>query len=348
MSATAMKISVVIPTYNRPEQLAEAIASVAVQDLSLIDEVIIGDNSSDEMRAANADVIAASPIASLIRHQLNNPPTDNFGNQYALARSARCDHMLILHDDDHLIPGGLRHLADACVGESDPLVKVWFGRNYTMSANGHIDLKRTVADTRMYGKDGPAAVRPLWQWCVTESLPPNSALMDRQAYLAHMEGPRDGNVGDWGLWVRMANSGLRGHFIPDFVWSYRVQEASQTSSGRGMDTHRYYELALQLEVGPEAQARMNQRISEMAPVATLRYLRDGERARAFRCLVSGHWHWRQRFSPRGLITAAMLLMPGSMITWALHQLCAQRKRQHDQAIRARFQEAPTIDNITSW
>lgn len=313
-----MKTSILIPTYNRPAQLAEAIASVAAQDQSLIDEVLVGDNSNAEMRAANRAVIAASPIASSIRHLLNDPPRGNFENQYALARQARCDHILILHDDDHLSPGGLAVLAGACAGETDERVKVWFGSNYIMDADGRIDMERTKANDRRYGKDGPGDARPIWQWCLLESLPPNSALMDRAAYIQHMEGPRDGNVGDWGLWVRLANSGVWGRFVPEYVWSYRVQLASQTSSGRGMDAHRWYELGLQLRVQPEAEAQKAALLSRVAEVATLRYLRDGERAMALRCLISHHWTWRRRLSPRGIATVLGLLMPRPVWRWALH------------------------------
>lgn len=332
-----MQTSILIPTYNRPTQLAEAIASVAIQDLALIEEVLVGDNSNAAMRDANAAVIAASPIAGLIRHLPNDPPTDNFQNQYGLAKLARCEHVLILHDDDHLSPGGLAHLVNACVNETDERVKVWFGRNYTMDEDGRIDMERTAADTRAYGKAGPADARPLWLWCVTQSLPPNSALMERKAYLQHMEGPRDGNVGDWGLWVRLSNSGAWGRFVAEFVWAYRVQAASQTSSGRGMDAHRFYELGLQLKVEPGAQPQLTEILSGMAPVATLRYLRDGERLLAFKCLSSPHWTWRQRLSMRGVSTFLMILTPRPLWLWALHH-------RNSMPLRAKAAIAPPQKN----
>ena len=313
-----MHISILIPTYNRTGQLAEAIASIAAQDLSLIDEVLVGDNSNTEMREANRAMIAASAIAGLIRHLPNDPPTDNFRNQWSLARQARCDHVLFLHDDDHLCPGGLALLAGACAGETDPRVKIWFGRNYLMDAEGRSDMEATRAKDREYGKDGSGEARPIWRWCLKYSLPPNSALMDRTSYIRNMEGPRDGNVGDWGLWVRFANSGAWARFVPEYVSSWREQPVQQTSSGRGMDSHRAYELGLQLKVQPESEPQKAELLSNLARVATLRYLRDGERDLAMKCFASPHWTWRQRLSPRGIATALMFVLPRPIWLWALH------------------------------
>ena len=313
-----MRISVLIPTYNRPGQLAEAIASVAVQDLSLVEEILVGDNSCAEMLRANRAVIAASPVAALIQHVPNEPPVSPSENFRLLAERARCDHVLFLHDDDHLSSGGLAHLVAACAGETDSRVKVWFGRNYLMDDNGRIDEERTVAKNRQYGKDGPGIVRPLWQWCLTQSLPPNCSILERASLLQYMEGPRDGNVPDWGLWVRLSNAGLKGCFVPEFVWSYREQAASQTASGRGMDAHRFYELGLQLNVPPGgAEAEKAKLLSGIAKVAAMRYLRDGERVLALKCFASNHWTWDERLSSRGLATIFMLALPRFAWRWAL-------------------------------
>jgi len=312
-----MKISVVIPTYNRPHQLVEALDSLAMQDCSVIDEVLLGDNSSPEMRDANAAIVAASPIASLIRHHPNVPPTNVRENQKALARRARSDYFLILHDDDHLLPGALAKLTAACVAERDPRVKVWFGRNYVMNQDGVVDTAGAAELDRTYGKDGPEDVRPVWRWCLTQSLPPNSALIDRAAYLAHMEDDRDGNVSDWGFWVRLANSGAWGRFIPEYIWTYRVQQVSESISGRGMDAHHWYEICTQLAVPPEYEGQKKALLEGVAVVATTRYIRDGERRRAWDCLASPYWRWRDRLSLRGLATYAMLVTPRPLWLWAL-------------------------------
>jgi len=303
-----MKISVLVPTYRRPHQLAEALESLALQDRSLIGEILVGDDSPDSARAANRAAIAASSVASLVRYLSNDPPLGNYPNQCALGDAARCDYVLILHDDDHLCAGGLDMLARACMAETDPRVKLWFGREDIMDAAGRVDPVLTQDTIRQFGKDVPACAKPIWDWCLTQSLPPNSALMGRETYRASMRGGRDGNAGDWALHVRLANTGAWGRFIGETVSRYRVQSSSITGSGRGIDVHCMYELTTQLKVPPERALEKRKIVRDFAPVATARYLREGERRRAWRCFATD-WPWKRRLSARGLYTLGMFLAP---------------------------------------
>jgi hypothetical protein len=115
--------------------------------------------------------------------------------------------MLFLHNDDQLCPGALSLLANACVSETDPRVKLWFGTHLIMDAAGVVDPERSAASDQWFGRQGPGATRPVWEWCLTESIPPDAFLVERATYLQYMRGERDGNVGDWAFSVRLANSG---------------------------------------------------------------------------------------------------------------------------------------------
>ena len=312
-----MQASILIPTYNRPQQLAETLASVAEQDWALIGEVLIGDDSTESAKSANQRTIAQSPLADRITWIPNDPPLGTYPNHWMLGSRARCEWILFIHDDDHLCLNALQHLIDCCNSEVDERVKIWFGRNYISDPDGKIDLERTRLNDVLYGKGGAAEARPLWQWCLTESVPPDGFLIERDAYVQYMRGPRDGNVGDWGLLVRLANGGAWARYTPEYVSTYRVQPASNTNAGRGTDVHLHHELTRQLLVPPHAQAAKRQRFAGGAPVATVRYLRDGERGNAWRCFVSSEWSWRQRISTRGLATLLMLVTPRMLWTWAL-------------------------------
>lgn len=310
-----MQISVLIPTYRRPRKLAEALASLAQQDQALIGEVLVGDDSPLEYRLANQAAIARSAIASKVRYLPNDPPLGNYPNQCALGEAARCEHVMILHDDDHLCPDGLTRLAEARLAETDPRVKIWFGKDQIMGPDGQVDSGRTESNARRYGKDGADCAKPVWAWCLTQSLPPNSSLIGRQTYLAVMRGKRDGNAGDWGLHVRLANSGAWGRFIARSVSRYRVHAESNTGSSKGIDIQYMYEMAKQLQVPPESQADKDRLVREFAEVATSRYLRNGERCRAWNCFASNDWRWRRRLSPRGVAILGMLVTPAPLWRW---------------------------------
>ncbi|MEJ8858237.1 glycosyltransferase [Variovorax robiniae] len=313
-----MLISILVPTYRRPHHLAEALESVAQQDRSLIGEIIVGDDSPAEFQAGNRAAIAASGLEPLVRHVINEPPLGNYPNQCALGTAARFDHILILHDDDQLCPGGLAALAEACAKETDERVKIWFGRSEIMDELARVDPVRTAANNKEYGKDGPGTVRSVREWSLQHAIPPNSFLVARTDYLAQMYGARDGNVGDWGLSVRLANTGAFGRFIAQDVARYRVHAESLTNSGRGVDAHIMFEIAQQLKVSEPAHIEgKNRLLRQFAEVATTRYLRDGERAAAWKCFASPHWQWKRRVSPRGIATLGMLLTPSFCWNWAL-------------------------------
>lgn len=316
--SAGFRISVLVTAYRRPHQLADALASLAVQDRSLIGEIIVSDDSPTHEAEANHAVIEASELHSLIRYFHHSPSLGCYPNHWFLARQARYAHMMFLHDDDALCVGALASLVDACTQEADPNIRLWFGRNIIMDVDGKVDVVVSDAHNAKYDRAGAGAVRQVWEWCLHESVPPNSFLVGTDDYRSLMQGPRDGNVGDFGFVVRLANSGALARFIARDMSFYRVQAASSTSSGRGVDVHRAYEIAASLRVPPEFEALKHRRFNPMALTATVRHARDGERLEAWNLYRSNAWTWRQRLSPRGIALLAMLITPRFAWNWALH------------------------------
>lgn len=303
-------ISIVIPTYNRPQLLKVTLASIASQNLSFVGEILIGDNTTNEaMREANRVVVETSECAHLIDYTLHQPSKNYTANQCFLGAKARFEQTLLLHDDDFLCEGAVESFANACAQETDPRVKVWFGRNYIANEDGSIDLDATVENDKKFGKDGPEQVHPMWHWCLSHSLPPDGFLIDSETNRQTILGTADGNVPDWAQQVRLANAGVWARFIPKYVAAYRVFEASQTQSGRGMDVHRLYEISRDLKVPPEQAHSKTRILREFASVATVRYLRDDQRIEALKCFLSNHWSWSQRLSRRGAAILLMLITP---------------------------------------
>jgi hypothetical protein len=311
-------ISILIPAYARPGQLAEALQSIAQQDRSLIGEILIGDDSPRDYWAANQAAVAQSGLAELIDYQPSEPSRGTYPNQWFLASRAKFDHLLILHNDDQLCPGALAVLANACASEADERVKLWFGTQLIMDEAGVVDRERTAASDRWYGRQGPAETRPVWEWCLTESIPSDAFLVEKASYLQHMRGERDGNVGDWGFSVRLANSGAWARFVGQTVSRYRVQAGSVTVAGRGVDAHRAFELACQLRVPPESEIAKRRRFNRYMLVVAVRYARDGERMNAWHAFLAPDVPRRERFSLRSGLVLLMLLMPRPFWRWALH------------------------------
>lgn len=309
-------ISVVLPTYHRPEQLREALRSVEIQERVLIKEILIGDDSDDINANLNKMIIDDSPLSSLIKLQRNVPPLGNYPNQCALAMAAEAEFVALLHDDDHFCGGALARLHECAISESNDDVAIWFGRNQIMDQHGVVDHERSLRDMAYYGKAGVSEAKPIWEWNLKQALPPNGWLMRSRDYRSYVSGPRDGNVGDWGLYVRLANAGYWGRFIAEDISIYRIQPASNTYSGRGMDVHMMYEAARNLQVPAAAEDTKLVLVRRFAKGAVTRYLRDGERGRAIAAFLSNGWTIRDRISRRGLAMTAMFLTPSFCWRWA--------------------------------
>ncbi|MGJ7579450.1 glycosyltransferase family 2 protein [Variovorax sp. RHLX14] len=315
--SAVFRISVLVTAYRRPHQLEEALASLAMQDQSLIGEIIVSDDSPADEAKANQAVIAASELRSLIRYFHHSPSLGCYPNHWFLARQARYAHIMFLHDDDALCAGAISQLVAACKQEIDPNIRLWFGRNIIMDSVGKVDVIDSDAHNVWYGRGHTGSVRQMWEWCLHESIPPNSFLVGTDDYRKLMEGSRDGNVGDFGFVVRLANDGASARFIAQDMSYYRVQAASSTSSGRGVDVHRRFEISTSLRVPPEFESLKRKRFNLMAMTATVRHVRDGERREAWNLYRSDAWSWRKRLSPRGLAVLAMLLTPRLAWNWAL-------------------------------
>ena len=312
-----MQISIIIPAYARPAQLAEALASIAQQDRSLIGEILIGDDSPPDYWDANRKVVADSELAPLIVYMPSKPSRGTYPNQWFLADAARCEHLLLLHNDDQLCPDALSLLATACEREVDARVKLWFGTQKIFDADGIVDAERSRLSDRHYGRDGAASTKPVWEWCLTESIPSNSFLVETATYRRYMRGESDGNIGDWAFSVRLANSGAWARFLGQTVSLYRVQAGSVTVAGRGVDVHRAFEATQALLVPLEHEAAKRARFEAFALVAAVRYARDGERRNAWNAWGSSLLSWRKRLSVRSLVVLAMVMTPRPLWHWAL-------------------------------
>jgi glycosyltransferase involved in cell wall biosynthesis len=102
-----MQVSVVIPTHNRPEMLAEAIASVRAQTFTDYEIVVVSNGESEETRSASRDVATSTVYIEL--GDGNVSAARNAG-----AECAKGEWIAFLDDDDLWLPTKLeRQVAEA-------------------------------------------------------------------------------------------------------------------------------------------------------------------------------------------------------------------------------------------
>jgi glycosyltransferase involved in cell wall biosynthesis len=99
-----MKISVIIPTYNRPHLLPRALESVASQAHSDVEVIVVDDASTHGIEAIVAKYASRLPGLIFIRHDTNKGV--NAARNTALQR-ATGELICFLDDDDEYIPHAL-------------------------------------------------------------------------------------------------------------------------------------------------------------------------------------------------------------------------------------------------
>ncbi len=102
-----MKLSICIPTYNRPELALKAIESVLCQNFSNF-ELLIHDNSENTFTENKIKQFTDNRI-KYFRHPNN---IGIAGNWNSLLEKASCTYVKFLNDDDQLLPGSLSRIAN--------------------------------------------------------------------------------------------------------------------------------------------------------------------------------------------------------------------------------------------
>ena len=101
------KISVIIPTYNRPVQLRRAVESVLQQDLKDF-EVIIVDDASDASNHQEIEAVVQLHPSIIMIKQTENVGAAACRNQGI--EGSKGNYLLFLDDDDQLLPKMLERL----------------------------------------------------------------------------------------------------------------------------------------------------------------------------------------------------------------------------------------------
>ena len=116
---SAPRVTVVIPTRNRPKLLREAVESVERQSLSSWEVVVVDDASDDETPRWLEDVRNRRIRPVRLDRQSERSVARNRG-----LRAARGECVLFLDDDDRLRPGALERLSGALGQRPDAVAAV--------------------------------------------------------------------------------------------------------------------------------------------------------------------------------------------------------------------------------
>jgi Glycosyl transferase family 2 len=202
------QVSVLLTVHNYADFVTDALRSVALSDLHELEVVAIDDasrdGSADAIRTACAELPWLSVKLVQLAHNRGLPAARNLA-----AEHARADLLFILDADNMVFPKGIRLLAEAL--EENREAAFAYGLLETFDINGPVGIASWLDwnPTRLrYGNyiDAMSLIR-------------RSALEAVGGYST--DAAFAGGWEDFALWVAMADAGLNGVRLPDFVARYR-------------------------------------------------------------------------------------------------------------------------------
>jgi glycosyltransferase involved in cell wall biosynthesis len=273
-------VSIITPTYNRADLLAETIESVLGQDYPRMEYLVLDDGSSD-----STIQVLESYSDNRLRwyHHSNMGETRTVNRGFSLAKG---EILCVLSSDDPLLPGAVRSAVDALQAHPQAVVVC---PDYLV-----IDKHGTICQQRQCGALSLEDMVP------KHECGPGPAAFFRASLLDQI-GPRDPEfryVADFDFWLRAAG---RGHIvrIPRVLACFREHEGSISSCVQDSDkAEEHLRLVEKIFAMPESRKLSPLRLEAYATahyVAGVNAIGGGRRfhfAQALRYFAAGA-AWRQ-------------------------------------------------------
>jgi O-antigen biosynthesis protein len=230
--ATPMKdtplVSVIVPTHNRPEMLATAIASILSQSMQSFEIIVVNDAGTDV-----TPVLRKFKRQENIRHIVHDSNRGLAAARNTGIRAARGKYIAYLDDDDTFYPNHLETLTGFL--ESNDYRVAYTDANRALqhkSGDGFVTVKREVIYSRDFNYDAILVDNFIPVLCVMHerSCLTQSGMFDESL-------PRHE---DWDLWIRMSRHERFAH-LPKVTceFTYRPDGAGMTSSTLPMFLQTY-------------------------------------------------------------------------------------------------------------
>jgi hypothetical protein len=211
----APAVTVIVPVYNHAGSLRYSLDSVLRSEYRDWELVVVDDGSTDGSGDIARRWSEEHPYRRcvVLRHEVNRglPAARNTGASYA-----RADKLLMLDSDNALRPHAIGRLVAAL--DDDPGASFAYGILDRFSDGGPEGLLSYIGWA-------PQRLR-MMNYIDALSLIRRSALLDMGGYT---EDSRLMGWEDYDLWVRFAEAGLRGAFVPEMIARYRAGHSSMIS-----------------------------------------------------------------------------------------------------------------------
>jgi glycosyltransferase involved in cell wall biosynthesis len=222
------RVSVVVPTYRRPQMLIEALESILAGGYGDFEVIVANDGPEEDLAPARSRLTDPR-----IRWITNPSRLGMLDNNLTALRAARGEFVAHLDDDDRWAPEMLATLVP--ILEGHPEVVIAFADHYVTDPEGAVDAPASDENSRRWGRASLAEGlhRPFAHLAVIDrSIPLQCASLFRRSALRLDE--YDTRVGSqWDTWTSytLAREGAGAWYVPRRLAYYRVHAGSDTASG---------------------------------------------------------------------------------------------------------------------
>lgn len=220
-------VTTIIPVFNRPQQLRDAVASVLQQDYRPVEVIIVDDGSTDDETVRVAHELAQRfPLEVFVEQQANAGP--GLARERGIQR-ARGEFIQYLDSDDLILPG--KFSSQVAALRADSAADVAYGITLVREVDGRLSDSPNKETGVRHASMFPRFLIERW-W--NTSTPLYRMTVCRKA------GPWTGLrlEEDWEYDCRIAALGGRLAYVPAPVSEHRVHEGPRLSVGEELNPVR--------------------------------------------------------------------------------------------------------------
>jgi len=292
-------ITICVPAYRRPRLLEYCLVSCLAQDYCPI-EVDVGDNSPEGDDECERLVASLRPPPGITLRYYRNVPAgglaDNLNSLFAAARGRR---LVLMNDDDALLPGAVSAMAAGFAMADD--VVLAYGMLERITPEGAPAPKETrIHNAQANRTPGHAGLRRDPLVCAFwRQIPPIGFLIETEAARAvGYQNPSEIGLSadtDFSVQLALACRTRSFAFVPQLTVQYRLPSPDGiTAKSKASVPWRLYELAAGLDgLSPEEAAARDWLLRRLAHPAVVAHALGGRRRDATRILFSRHYPYSE-------------------------------------------------------
>ncbi len=294
--------------------LAVALESCLIQEYDPL-EIIVGDDSPDERSYAVVESFRGRRSWQ-ISYRHHNPGLGQNANVAELFQRATGGRLVLLHDDDVLLPGAIANLAEPW--KAHPQLAVSFGNQQIIQADGTLDAPASDRLNSEFARAGSGGLLESSLRAALLQQMPNDGYMvrtDIARTIGYRTAAEIGAHCDLDFTLRLgAAVGDRRMFLVDrHVSQYRLTPGSiSRSPANHRETHPKAAVALfatleSLTVPVALRREKRLLLGRFIESIVKGFAIMGKRANALRLFSSVEYGWRRRLSLRGLYHVLLII-----------------------------------------